>query len=263
MNSSGIPRRVLMTADTVGGVWTYALDLTRALGEAGIEVLLAGMGGFADREQRNEARALPNLELVESEYRLPWMDDPWEDVRAAGDWLLDLMARFAPDLVHLNEPVHGSLPWATPTVAVAHSCVVSWWQSVWKTAPPTDWDRYREEMSLGLQHADEVVAPSRWLLDTLRRNYCITGGRVIANGRDSQGLYPEPKESLIFAAGRLWDPAKNFSLIQDAGLRQALAMRARRRALTLTPRRMARAYVELYAELLEARVQAEDHACAS
>ena len=34
-------RRVLMTADTVGGVWTYSLDLARALGEYGIEVALA------------------------------------------------------------------------------------------------------------------------------------------------------------------------------------------------------------------------------
>src|SRR5437868_5547300 len=34
-------RRVLMTADTVGGVWSYALELSRALGKCGVEVGLA------------------------------------------------------------------------------------------------------------------------------------------------------------------------------------------------------------------------------
>ena len=37
-------RRILMTADTVGGVWTYAMDLARALGAEGVEVALATMG---------------------------------------------------------------------------------------------------------------------------------------------------------------------------------------------------------------------------
>ena len=33
-----------MSADSVGGVWTYALDLTRGLRALGIDVLLATMG---------------------------------------------------------------------------------------------------------------------------------------------------------------------------------------------------------------------------
>ena len=36
--------RVLMTADAVGGVWTYCLDLAKALGEQGVKVTLAVMG---------------------------------------------------------------------------------------------------------------------------------------------------------------------------------------------------------------------------
>jgi hypothetical protein len=134
--SPGTPGRILMTADTIGGVWTYAMELARALGEEGVEVILASMGELATSEQRREAGAIGNLELVESRYRLPWMDHPWEDVRLAGDWLLDLAARTTPDLIHLNEPVHGSLSWPAPTLAVAHSCVVSWWEAVWGTVPP-------------------------------------------------------------------------------------------------------------------------------
>jgi glycosyltransferase involved in cell wall biosynthesis len=369
------PDRVLMTADTVGGVWTFALELARALGEAGVGVALATMGGSSTREQRSEALTIPGLDLFESDYRLPWMDQPWDDVRRAGDWLLDLATRTGPAVVHLNEPVHGSLAWPAPVVAVAHSCVLSWWQSVRRGSAPPEWDRYRAEMRQGLHGADAVVAPSEWMLSSLRRNYGIENGRVILNGRDAAAFSPGPKEPVVFAAGRLWDPAKNLmaleaaaasvpwaiyiagdpshpggtgtplsaerlhllgrlstdsvaawlrkasiyafparyepfglsvleaalagcalvlgdiptlrelwdgsavfvppdepealqralrGLIADSELRQALAMRARRRALTLTPQRMAAAYLELYAELLtNASSHAEEAACAS
>ena len=36
--------KVLMTADTVGGVWTYALELAGALAPHGVTVALATMG---------------------------------------------------------------------------------------------------------------------------------------------------------------------------------------------------------------------------
>ncbi len=50
-----------MTADTVGGVWTYALDLARALAERGIAVALATMGARLTRGQWRDARAVPRL----------------------------------------------------------------------------------------------------------------------------------------------------------------------------------------------------------
>ena len=37
-------RHVLMTADAVGGVWTYALDLCRGLGTRGVHVSLVVLG---------------------------------------------------------------------------------------------------------------------------------------------------------------------------------------------------------------------------
>jgi glycosyltransferase involved in cell wall biosynthesis len=53
-------------------------------------------------------------------------------------------------------------------------------------------------------------------------------------------------------------------LIDDPGLRQALAMRARRRALGLTPRQMATRYLELYRTLLVRQGGlARESACAS
>ena len=45
-------RRILLTTDTVGGVWTYSFDLAGALGKIGIETVLVTMGPAADAEQR-------------------------------------------------------------------------------------------------------------------------------------------------------------------------------------------------------------------
>ena len=113
--------KLLMTADAVGGVWTYALDLCSALSGQGVRIVLATMGPRPSDEQRIAAAALDNVQRVESDYRLEWLPDPWEDVAAAGEWLLDLAKSNAVDAVHLNGYAHATLPWGRPVVCVAHS----------------------------------------------------------------------------------------------------------------------------------------------
>src|SRR3954469_16387909 len=194
--------RVLMTTDTVGGVWTYAIELAQSLGDAGVEGMLVTMGEVPSMAQRKEAQEVRRLELYESSYRLPWMEHPWDDVRAAGDWLLDLSAQLAPDVIPLNEPVYAALDWNAPVIAVGHSCVLSWWQAVWNMPAPESWRRYQTAMSRGLTQADEVVAPSAWMLQQLRRYYGVQRGRVIPNGRAVDGSGPESKRAIVFAAGR-------------------------------------------------------------
>ena len=119
-----------MTTDAVGGVWTYALELARALEPQGAEIALASMGPRPTPAQRQEAAGRPNVTLHESDFALEWMDDPWQEVERAGDWLLDLAAAFAPEIIHLNGYVHASLPWGVPVLVAAHSCVFSWWSAV-------------------------------------------------------------------------------------------------------------------------------------
>jgi glycogen(starch) synthase len=208
------PGRILMTADTVGGVFTYAAELCRGLQAHGVQVVLATMGARLTRAQRAVIAALGNVELCESDYRLEWMAWPWADVDAAGDWLLQLEATHAPDVVHLNGYAHGALPWRAPVLVVAHSCVLSWWRAVKGEDAPPEWSVYARRVAAGLARADLVVAPSRAMLDAVARLYGhLVHERVVHNGRTPHALHTGPKEPLVLSAGRLWDEAKNLAAL--------------------------------------------------
>jgi glycogen synthase len=207
--------RVLMTADTIGGVWTYALELTGELDARGVRVALATMGAPLTRAQRRRLCGLKSLVLYESTYRLEWMKDAWKDVGHAGDWLLALERRFRPDLVHLNQFAFGALPFEAPTLMVAHSCVVSWWRAVHGEDPPPGWNIYRQKVTQGLAGAGLVVAPSRAMLQSLAHGYGDQPtGLVIGNGRSPALFQPGAKRPFILAAGRLWDEGKNLAALQ-------------------------------------------------
>lgn len=207
------PARVLMTADTIGGVWDYAVQLADGLAPYGTAVTLATMGQRPTPDQRAAAARVPGLELHESDYRLEWMDAPWEDVSRSGEWLLALAEDIDADLVHLNGYAHAALPWSRPTVVVAHSCVCSWWTAVRREEAPEAYDRYRRRVAAGLQTASVVVAPSGAMLRALSAHYGPVGGIVVPNGRHAPDFRSGPKQALVFSAGRLWDEAKNIALL--------------------------------------------------
>lgn len=208
--------KLLLTTDTVGGVWTYSLELARALTAGGSQVLLASMGGPASPAQRQEAGAIAGVTLRESDFRLEWMDDPWDEVRRAGDWLLELESAFRPDVVHLSQFAHGSLPFRAPVLVVGHSCVLSWWEAVKGVPAPAGWGRYREAVALGLAGADLVAAPTRAMLRALEQHYGrFAHTKVLPNGRDPELFPPGPKQELILGAGRIWDEAKNLRLLDE------------------------------------------------
>ena len=205
-----------MTADTVGGVWTYALELARALQPYGVEVLLAVMGPPLSAAQTSNARSISNLNLFKSNYKLEWMPDCWSDVKHAGDWLLHLENRLQPDLVHLNGYAHASLPWNSPTLVAGHSCVYSWWQAVKGNTPPAEWQRYKTEVTNGLNCADLVVTPTASMMQALNTHYGPLGNRcVIPNGRNPENFTSRSKRKFILSAGRLWDEAKNIDRLVD------------------------------------------------
>jgi glycogen synthase len=209
-----IPDRILMTADPIGGVWSYALELIRAFEPYQIEVVLATMGARLDGDQRKEVAGLSNVQLYESAFKLEWMQEPWQDVARAGEWLLQLEEKTRPKVIHLNGYGHGFLPWSAPKLIVGHSCVCSWWRAVKKAPPPSSWETYRKLTSLGLRAAELVIAPSQAMLNELRQFYGGFGqGKVISNGRCPTLFAPRTKENFILCAGRLWDEAKNIGVV--------------------------------------------------
>ncbi|HVX40874.1 MAG TPA: glycosyltransferase family 4 protein [Gemmatimonadaceae bacterium] len=206
--------RVLMTADTVGGVWTYATELARALAERNVDVVLATMGAPLSAAQRAQAAAVPGLLVEQSTYRLEWMEDPWADVDRAGAWLLELERAHRPDLVHVNGYAHGSLDWSAPALVVGHSCVRSWHEAVRRAPAGGEWSEYTRRVADGLRAADAVVAPSRYMRDALLRHYgALRDVRVIYNARRADEFAPAAKEEIIVAAGRVWDEAKNLAVL--------------------------------------------------
>jgi len=214
--------RILMTADTIGGVWTYALELAQALQEYRVEVVLATMGDSLNEAQRSAAERIDNVTLCESNFKLEWMDQPWKDVSAAGEWLLDLETVCRPDVIHLNGYCHGNLRWKSPTLIAGHSCIYSWFAAVKGMAAPSGWRRYAEEVRAGLQKADLVTAPTQAMLSALSRNYGpFRTCKPIPYGRKAEDFQASAKEPFVFSAGRLWDEAKNVSALERAASRLA------------------------------------------
>jgi glycogen synthase len=212
--------KLLMTTDAVGGVWSYSLELARALAPHGIEIVLATMGPPPSDAQREEAGRHRNVRLVTSQFRLEWMPGSWEDVERAGEWLLALEERERPDLVHLNGYVHAALPWRAPVCIVAHSCSCSWWRAVKQEPAPASWDRYRSAVRNGLDAATLVIAPTRAMLYALTFEYGRIGNaRVIYNARRASHFPMLEKENLVLSAGRFWDEAKNVSALESVAPR--------------------------------------------
>jgi glycosyltransferase involved in cell wall biosynthesis len=207
--------KVLMTADAVGGVLTYALELAGGLARRGVETVLAVAGPPPSREQRGRLDAAPLAAWHARPYALEWMEEPWEDVERMGAWLHELVEELEPDLVHLNGYVHGALELGPPSLVAGHSCVLSWHEAVRRRPAGAEWGRYREAVREGLAGADALVAPTRSLLAELVRLYrprCPA--EAIPNGMAAGALRPLPKERYVLGVGRAWDEAKNLGALE-------------------------------------------------
>src|SRR5690349_8523010 len=164
---------ILMTADTLGGVWTYARELVTQLTRKGLRITLVSFGEIPSTEQSKWLDDLPGVSYYPTAFRLEWMQDAQSDLWQSAEFLKSLIAECKPDLLHFNEFYYGALECEQPRVVVAHSDVVSWWVAVHGVEPPeSDWiEGYRENVVRGLAKADLVVAPSQWMLDQVCRYY--------------------------------------------------------------------------------------------
>jgi glycogen(starch) synthase len=211
------PLKVLMTADTVGGVWTYTVELCKALSKQNIHFHLVTLGARMQPWQEKEIGALDHVTVYETDYLLEWMENPWDDLEESGAYLLLLQKAIQADVIHLNGYVYGALDWEVPVVMVAHSDVFSWWRAVKKGNPGSNWDTYFTKVKKGLSEANHIIAPSYAMMDELSDIYALKKNHsIVYNSRSSALFNPGIKEKTIFCMGRIWDEAKNVRLLVDA-----------------------------------------------
>jgi glycogen synthase len=208
---------VLVTADTVGGVWTYARELVTGLARKGVQVTLVSFGDIPAVSQIEWMEGLRGVEFHPTAFRLEWMQEADSDIEASSEYLQRVIDEAKPDVLHLNQFCYGSLNVGIPKIVVAHSDVVSWWVNVKGVQPPADrWTNwYRDEVGRGLAQASAVVAPSRWMLDCVETYYGKPKqGSVIYNGRTPTLFNPYvAKDASVLSVGRLWDGGKQAALL--------------------------------------------------
>jgi len=206
-----------MTADTIGGVWTYTRELVTQLSRKGNKITLVSFGEIPSAAQSEWLDSLADVSYHPTGFRLEWMQDAESDLRESASLLRSMIDEVKPDLLHFNQFYYGSLDCELPRLVVAHSDVVSWWVSVHGSEPPdSEWIRdYRQHAARGLAHADLVVAPTAWMLDQVGRYYVEpTEKAVVYNGRDPDLFTSDAqKQDFAISVGRIWDAGKQASFL--------------------------------------------------
>lgn len=214
--------RVLITTDTVGGVWTFTRQLATDLLLRGHHVALVSLGGMPSESQRRwcdetAATWAPGFLYVPSDAPLEWMQDNDLAYSAALPALLACIGSFEPEIVLSSQYCFGKLPIGIPKIIVAHSDVLSWSQACGKyPLPSSAWlTTYVRLVSEGLEQAEAVVAPTHWMLSALEEHFTVPQHAiVILNGRSLQHSGSVAAKSFqAVTAGRFWDEAKNISIL--------------------------------------------------
>jgi glycogen synthase len=208
---------VLVTADTMSSSWTYTRELVTGLVTRGVRVTLVSFGEIPLPEQTAWMELLHGLEYRPTAFRLEWMDEAPQDLHESSEFLVSLAREVRPDLLHLHQFCHGNLPIDVPRLVMAHGDLISWNEAVQGCTPrPTralNW--YRDTVVRGIAAADAVVAPSAWMLDTLRATYAMPRREaVIYPGRNSIFFNPYvSKDDSVLSVGRLLDAGKQVHLL--------------------------------------------------
>jgi glycosyltransferase involved in cell wall biosynthesis len=220
--------RILITADAVGGVWQYSLDLARGLSRLGHETVLALMGPAATDEQIKAAIEVPGLRLVDTGLALDWLAEDEASLVRAAQAIADLAAETGADIVQLNTPALAALAdFPCPAIAVVHSCVATWWEAVQGSELPADFAWRTDLVARGLEAARAVVTPTAAFGEAVKRRYRLKKGpRTVHNGRSPLTLPIGAPHDFVFTAGRLWDEGKNLGLLDAAAGRIGVPVRA-------------------------------------
>jgi glycosyltransferase involved in cell wall biosynthesis len=158
------------------------------------------------------------VRLIETDLALEWQDPEGRNLSEARRLLANLEVELTPDVIHLNSFREATFAWRAPVLLVAHSCVNSWAlacrDTAWLDEPR--WRSYTERVAAALDIAQAWVSPSQSFHDTIAEIYRPQSrGVVIWNGIAPEN-FAARKQDVIFAAGRLWDRAKNTDILAAA-----------------------------------------------
>ncbi len=212
---------VLMTADAVGGVWQYALDLSEGLRPHGVKTTIAVLGPLPSADQHAMAEAA-GATLILTGLPLDWTAPSPHEVEESGRAIARIAAHVRPDVVHLNAPaLAASAAFEVPVVAVCHSCVATWWHAV-KTGPlPVEFIWRTELVKRGYNSAARLLAPTHAFAQSTAQSYELPQTpTVVRNGRRPMPVTGQRHNGeFVFAAGRLWDEGKNVAVIDRVASR--------------------------------------------
>ena len=209
------PPRLLVTTDAVGGVFTYALDLSNWMRRSGVDVTLALLGPQASDAQLAQMTAIGGLEVVRISGPLDWTAQEADELCPVAEALAHFARKSGADLLHLNSPVLAALAdFGLPLLGVCHSCTASWWRAVRGGALPPDFAWRRKLLADGYAACDAVIAPTSAFAEVTREIYGADPA-VVWNGRPPAAGGAKV-ESFVLSAGRLWDEAKGFATLDAA-----------------------------------------------
>jgi glycosyltransferase involved in cell wall biosynthesis len=207
-----------MTTDAVGGVWTYALDLARALARANVETMLVTLGPAPSADQVTDAYAIPRLHLVETGLPLDWLASEPAEVLEIGAAVRGLARGGRVHLIHLNSPAlaaQGGFP--APVVGACHSCLATWWSAVGEGPMPDDFRWRTQLLWQGLHNCEALIAPTEAFARETTRSYEIASPQVIRNGREPPpSIVAGERQAIVFTTGRFWDGGKNIGVLDAA-----------------------------------------------
>jgi glycogen(starch) synthase len=211
------PARVLITADAIGGIWTYALDLASGLAASGIEVTFAVLGPSPSASQMRDAQAIAGLTLIDTGLTLDWMASGPGEIRNAGVGIREIARRSRADLIHLNSPaLAAGGGFSAPLLGACHSCLATWWSAVKDGPMPADFQWRTAALWQGLLECNALLAPSESFAADTARTYGTLTPLVVRNGRRRASLQPASRHRLVFTSGRLWDEGKNIAALDAA-----------------------------------------------
>lgn len=224
--------RILITADPIGSVWTFARELSLGLLNKDCAVALVSLGRIPKSAQMEWAadqvsRWGSRFRFAACDAPLEWMENNGRAMAEAEPMVLRVAREFDAELVLSSQFCFGALDCILPRVVVAHSDGLSWTQARGhEPLAESAWlMRYRSLVAEGLRNAAGVTAPTQWILETLGARFELPRQTcVIANGRTipKTRVHFERNMQAVTTVSHLWDEGANLKMLAQVEMQMPL-----------------------------------------